>query len=93
MYFLRILIVLIAVAFSTSSLAATTTHECTYLDKSYWIPIENFKSKLVKHGRKIVEFNVVGSCYEAVVMEKDGREYEGVYDPASGHPLHRQLKK
>jgi hypothetical protein len=91
MFFLRILIVLITVAFSTSLLASP--HECTYLDKTYWIPVETFKSKLVRHGRKLVDFKVVGSCYEAVVQEMDGRVYEGLYDPASGHPLHRQLKK
>ena len=91
MSFLRILVVLIAVAYPTS-LLADTTHECTYLDKSYWIPVETFKSKLVKHGRKLVDFQVIGTCYEAVVKEKDGHEYEGVYDPASGYPITRKLK-
>ncbi len=98
MSFFRVIIALIAVAFSTSLLAATEVaatddaHQCTYLDKSYWIPVDDFKSKLVRHGRKLVDFKVVGSCYEATVREMDGRVYEGLYDPASGYPVHRILK-
>jgi len=78
------------VILSTPALAEM--EECTDLDKAHWLKQEEIQKILYERGYKIVNFELVGSCYKVHLETKEGKQVEGIYNPVGGHPMQRKVE-
>lgn len=77
---------LAAVAVATLSLSAfaSGSANCTKEPKSKWMAEKDVNAKLVAQGLKVNRIKTEGSCYEAYVIDKDGKKNEILINPLNG---------
>ena len=88
----KLAIALIVSAFALPMSAFAEMKECTDLDKAHWLKQEEVQKILSERGYKIVNFELVGSCYKVHLETKEGKQLEGIYNPIGGHPMQRKVE-
>lgn len=86
-------LVMIALAFSATSVSADTKEKCTTEPKEKWQDQKDFQDKLKADGYKINVFKVTkGDCYEIYGWDKSGKQVEVYFNPVTGSVVTEKKK-
>jgi hypothetical protein len=72
----------VAAATSIAASAPNTTHVCTSVPRSEWMPADEMQLLATHRGYRIKTFKVSkGNCYELYGFDREGRIVEAYFDP------------